>query len=442
MADTPSTLPTDTDAAAEPISPPSLTNRSALLIVFLVVFIDLLGFGIVLPLLPRYARDFLPPDTPKFLGGLTIGLLYSSFSAMQFLFAPLWGRVSDRVGRRPILLLGLLGSVVFYGLFAYASMLESPETRTLGLILLFVSRIGAGIAGATIATAAAVIADSTTPEGRSRGMALIGVAFGIGFTVGPLLAFGAVFTQHEARWAPGVLASSLSFLALVLGLVLLPETRQPGRRVPHRGWLDWHSLLATLRTPTVGLLVITFFLATFGFANFEATLSLLTKEAFDYGEADNFLVFAFVGATLMVAQGLLYRRLANRVSELTFIRIGVLLMLLGLANLGGVAALSTNPELLPRSVAFYWFLAALAVAVTGFAFLNPSVQSLISRRSDPAKQGEALGVNQSASALARILGPAIGLSLFTLTATHVLPYLVASGLLAVVLALTPRLRSG
>src|SRR5262249_3390317 len=155
----------------------------------LVVFIDLLGFGIVLPLLPLYATEILSPLFPgddsgaRSLRGLVLGLLMASFSLMQFFFAPFWGRISDRIGRRPILLLGLAGSVVFYALFGVAAIVGGAA----GLLLLFAARIGAGIAGATIATAQAVIADSTPPEKRAHGMAMIGAAFGIGFTFGPLL---------------------------------------------------------------------------------------------------------------------------------------------------------------------------------------------------------------------------------------------------------------
>ena len=140
--------------------------------------IDLLGFGVVLPLLPRYGERLEA-------GPATVGMLMASFSAMQFLFTPVWGRLSDRVGRRPILILGLAGSVVFYALFGYASRIAS-------LWLMFVSRMGAGISGATIATAQAYIADSTPPERRGKGMALIGAAFGIGFTFGPLLGAAAL----------------------------------------------------------------------------------------------------------------------------------------------------------------------------------------------------------------------------------------------------------
>src|SRR5262245_12281029 len=161
------------------------------MIIFITVFIDLLGFGIVLPLLPRYAKHF---NT----SGPTLGLLMASFSAMQFLFAPIWGRISDRVGMRPILVLGLAGSAIFYALFGYATSLGA-QGELLGLSVvpwLFICRIGAGIAGATIPTAQAYIADVTGPEERAKGMALIGAAFGIGFTFGPLL--GAAFLPREA----------------------------------------------------------------------------------------------------------------------------------------------------------------------------------------------------------------------------------------------------
>src|SRR5438132_1434804 len=157
-------------ASGEALAPiDERARKAALFTVFLVVFIDLLGFGIVLPLLPLYAKDLLEPimpgDSQRELRGLTLGLLMSSFSAMQFLFAPIWGRISDRIGRRPILLLGLGGSVVFYALFGYASDLPL-SSAALALTLLFVARLGQGTSGATISTAQAVIADCTPPEKR------------------------------------------------------------------------------------------------------------------------------------------------------------------------------------------------------------------------------------------------------------------------------------
>jgi MFS family permease len=432
-------------------------RRSALLIVFLVVFIDLLGFGIVLPLLPLYADDLLEPlfpgDAQRMLRGGILGILMASFSLMQFLFAPVWGRVSDRVGRRPILLLGLAGSVVFYTLFGIASELGAVGWLALGLVLLFVARLGAGVAGATISTAQAVIADCTPPDRRARGMALIGAAFGIGFTFGPLIGFGSLFLPFAG--APGFLAAFLSLIAFGLGLVLLPETLQTGRTITglRRNWFDWRSLGNVLRTPSVGLLVVTFFLATFAFGGLESTLALvnkllltgevekgmeLSKEAARTTERSNFLVFAYVGLVLMLIQGLVYRRLVPRVGEVRFLRAGTVLMAVGLA--GAVVVLLVRPYLEDRTTLFTLALLVMTVAVIGFAFLTPSVQSLISRRSDPTKQGEVLGVNQSASALARILGPLVGVSLFFVLRSHILPYAFGACLLGVVMLLAMRIQ--
>src|SRR5207253_4086876 len=148
-------VPQDSISASPP-DPSAAPKKSALLIVFLVVFIDLFGFGIVLPLLPRYGREMIPGGEDSPWAGPILGLLMASFSAMQFIFAPVWGRISDRIGRRPVLLMGLASSVIFYALFGVASMIGSEGRQELGLVLLFVSRTGAGIAGATISTAQAV----------------------------------------------------------------------------------------------------------------------------------------------------------------------------------------------------------------------------------------------------------------------------------------------
>jgi MFS family permease len=415
--------------------------RAALLTVFLVVFIDLLGFGIVLPLLPRYANELLTPaGIPVQLHGLTVGAILAVFSLMQFVFAPVWGRVSDRVGRKPILILGLAGSVVFYALFGYASSLMRPGEETipadqarLALWLMFASRIGAGIAGATIATAQAVIADCTAPEKRAHGMALIGAAFGIGFTFGPLLAgLGLIVVPDRPEFA-GYAAAALSLVAWLIGVWKMPETRRPDSLSPRRNWLDIRGLGSTLRTPTVGVLVLTFFLATFGFAKFEATLSLLTRD-FGYTDQENFWIFAYVGFVLMFTQGFLYRRLKNKYHEISLIRLGVAFMFIGLVGLAAVALGSESPA---RQAGFF---IALACGVVGFAFLTPSIQALISRRSDPNRQGEVLGVNQSFSALARILGPIAGSVLFFAHSSHVLPYLSSAVLLVVVLGLLTKLR--
>jgi MFS transporter, DHA1 family, tetracycline resistance protein len=430
-------------------APPSRSGKSALAIVFLVVFIDLLGFGIVIPLLPRYGDRYVKALLPSAAeagsesraAGAVLGLLMASFSAMQFVFAPIWGRISDRIGRRPILLVGLTGSVLFYLLFGYAS--DLPETwAALALTLLFVSRIGAGVAGATIATAQAVIADCTTPERRKHGMALIGAAFGIGFTFGPLVGFASLYWFPEHHGAIGYSAAALSLIALLLGIVLLPETRHFEEAPPlQRRWLDWRAARDVLSQPALAPVVLVFFLATLGFGGFEPTLALLIKDSLGLDERDSFLIFAYVGFVLVMTQGFLYRRLANRLSEVTFMAMGLLLMALGLVLLGGVTWLASHQSAAWQTL-LVLMLASMTLAVVGFAFLTPSAQALVSRRSDPAKQGEILGVNQSAASLARILGPIFGLSLYKLTPSHLLPYLFGAGLLLIMLPLLPRIGRG
>jgi len=448
------THPPDKAELAGPLPAPGKASHAAMMIVFLVVFIDLLGFGIVLPLLPRYGKRFLAGDwlfqswnNQALVTGLVLGVLMSSFSAMQFIFAPIWGRISDVVGRKPILLLGLAGSVLFYGLFGVASELGGSDHPEVALLLLLAARIGQGIFGATIATAQAVIADCTTPEKRSRGMALIGAAFGIGFTFGPLVGAGSLAIRDHLG-APGFAAAGLSLLALILGIFLLPETLRPGgEAVAHRRLLNWHALRGALVTPGVGLLIIMFFLATFAFANFEATLSLLTQiPALDLPEQSNFYVFAYIGFMLMLAQGGFYQMLARRgVTEITFITLGLVFLLLGMGGLCGFALAAQQPEIFGVAgfdfgTLLAWLLLAVGVAVLGFAFLTPSIQALISRRSDPTRQGEILGVNQSAAALSRILGPVVGLALYHVLPSHALPFAVAAGLLALVLVLIPRVK--
>ena len=356
-----------------------------------------------------------------------IGVLFSVFSVMQFVFSPVWGRISDRIGRRPVLLISLMGSVVFYALYGLAVSLPL-EQGALAIGLLLLSRIGAGVAGASVGTAAAVIADCTPPEKRAKGMALIGIAFGAGFTLGPLIAYFGLALFAREPWGVGALASILSLAALVIAVAIFKETRNPA----HRAGKEFFSVsrtLEVLRMPTVGALVLVYFLAIFAFANFEATLARVTQDAFAMSDNDNFLVFAFVGGVLMFAGGA-YRGLVKRRTEMKMLGIGVGLMILGLAGVGLVAYLAYSAHAsgagVPVSQLKVGFYFAISVSVVGFAFTNPSVSALVSKRADPSRQGEVLGVNQAFASLGRILGPFLGSVLFDVHASRTLPFLAPS----------------
>lgn len=417
--------PAETDPAEDIAAPNNGSaprgepGKGSLLVVFLTVFIDLLGFGLVLPLLPIYAQEFGVDAS-----GQTLGLLMASFSAMQFMFAPWWGKLSDRIGRRPVLMVGLAGSTVFYGLFAYATSARS-------LPMLFLTRIGAGIAGATIPTAQAYIADSTTLEKRSKGMALVGAAFGLGFTFGPLLgSLAAYLGKGDPGIWPGIVAASLSAAAFSLAAWRLPESLPPEVRgrasLPARRWIDGEAWRRALSLPSVGLLILASFVCVFSFANFESTLSLLlfgdekriSDSPFSFDFQGICYTFAYIGFTLSLAQGFLGRRLAGRFSEGTLAAAGAAMQIGGFLIMAQ-AATNGSTGLLFGSV---------TIVVCGFSLLTPSLNSLISRRADPAQQGSTLGVAQSANSLARIVGPWMGITL--LKRETIAPYLTASGLMA------------
>jgi MFS family permease len=452
MQDTSPTRTTTHETTEAPGTTPARSNRSALLIVFLVVFIDLLGFGIVLPVLPVIGDEYVgaildggrsnEQDGKNPLSGAIDGALMAMFSLMQFIFAPIWGRVSDRVGRRPILLLGLAGSVVFYGLFGYACTLPKDMAAT-ALVLLFAARIGAGVCGATIATAQAVIADCTPPDKRKHGMALIGAAFGIGFTFGPLIGALAQVLFPEHREAIGLSAAVLSLAALLLGVRLLPETRQFDQASPvNRKWLDVRALRQALASPAIGPVMLTFFLATVGFASFEATLALFLQDTLKFAKKYSYLMFAYIGLVLVLTQGYFYRRAARKLAEPTLMLIGIVCMALGLAGLCVVTLTAGEDDSSGYAMVVTLVFVALACAVFGFAFLTPSAQALISRRTSADRQGEILGVNQSAAALARILGPLGGLMLFKVPGPPVWPYVFGAALLLLMVPMMPRIRRG
>jgi Na+/melibiose symporter-like transporter len=349
---------------------------------------------------------------------------------MQFIFSPLWGRLSDRLGRRPVLLMSLAGSTFFYACFGVASLLES-------LTWMFLSRIGAGIAAATIPTAQAYIADVTPPEKRARGMAMIGAAFGLGFTLGPLIGAAAIFLSRDqsgvSPW-PGFAAAILSGTALLVAWFKLPESLRADELPETRRHFDLGALRDILAIPSVGLLLLTSFAAVFSLANFESTLSFTIREEIKHVanampdwmvQMRLMLVFAYIGVIQCLVQGVLVRRLANHWKEAVLATVGSLL------SIGGFVMLAVLEGGSRGGVG--WLMVATAVEVSGIAFLFPAISSLISRRSDPAKQGGILGAGESVGSIARIAGFGAGVPLYFLNRR--LPFETAAVLMAVALVL-------
>lgn len=345
---------------------------SPLVVIFVTVFIDLLGFGIIIPLLPFYAQHFGA-------SAMVVGLLATSFSAMQFLFAPIWGRLSDVVGRRPIILAGLIGSAASYLAFGLAD----------SLAMLFAARILAGIAGANIPTAQAFIADSTTPENRARGMGMIGAAFGLGFIFGP--AIGG-FLSHWGYSAPAYFAAALSLANFTAALVFLPESLPPERRgtAARPGRLEAFRLAMT--RPRLPLVLTVSFIVMTAFASFESMFALFAEARFGYGATTIGYLFAWVGIVLAVVQGVLVGRVVPLVGEHRLVPAAILLMAIALLGHG---LAPTVPALM----------AAMGLLAVGMGFNSPSMLSVVSRLADPADQGGTLGVSQSLASLARIVGP-------------------------------------
>ena len=346
-------------------------NASPLIIVFVTVFIDLLGFGIIIPLLPFYAETFGAT-------AFTVAMLATSFSLMQFIFAPIWGRWSDRIGRRPIILMGLFGSFLAYLAFGLAS----------SLTLLFIARIFAGIAGANIPTAQAVIADVTTPENRAKGMGLIGAAFGLGFIFGP--AIGGFLSRYGYA-TPAFFASGLSLVNFCAAWFLLPETLKPEHRATERlSRLD--ALRRALARPHLPLLLLVSFLVVGSFSGYETTFALFAERTFSFHASTISYLFAFVGIILVIVQGFLVKRAVKLIGEHHIVPIS-----LGLVSVGLL--------MIPASHTLSVLLAAQAVLAIGLGFNNPSLVSLISQYSAAEDQGGILGLTQSLGSLGRIIGP-------------------------------------
>ena len=397
----------ETDSEQEKLSEDRSKNfgMKPLLLVFLTVFIDLVGFGLIIPVLPTYARELHASDT-------TVGFLMASYSAMQFLFTPFWGRLSDRVGRRPILLVSLFASCVGYMVWGFSS----------SLIMLFVARMIAGAGNANIAVAQAYVSDVTALENRARGMGMVGAAFGLGFVLGP--AIGGVCAGFGLSMI-GFVAAAFSFVDFVLTFFFLPEPQNRTRAASERFGNGPGFYLDTVQDPSLRVSLAIFFIATFAFANMETTLVLLTHDQFKFGTNMNSWMFTYIGVLIVMVQGGLIHRLNKKFGEKRLIACGLALSALGLM----LTPATTNIVVLGLALAF------LAI---GSGVNNPSNQSMLSKLAQTDRVGGVLGVGQSLATLGRIAGPIVGASSYQHLG-YSSPYWIGTVAMVVALALSFKL---
>jgi DHA1 family tetracycline resistance protein-like MFS transporter len=329
------------------------------------VALDLIGFGIIVPILGRYAERFGA-------SGLTVGLLFASYSLAQLLFAPLLGRLSDRIGRKPVIVISLIGTAV-----------GSFVTGAAGVLwLLFAGRIVDGASGGSLSVAQAAVADLAPEEDRPGLIGMLGAAFGVGFVLGPAIGgLAALGGPHVPFYVAGVLAS----INAIAAIVRLPETRLPHDRVSHRG-------LHTPPSPILRHLAVIGFITVIAFTAFEATFSLFGDRRFGLTEASSAAVFLGVGLVLVAIQGGAYGRLVERFGTRRLFEVGLALLIAGLAV---------------TSVAKVWpvLILALLLLAIGQGVASPSITSLVTQHAPPERRGEALGFQQSSSAVGRVLGP-------------------------------------
>ena len=358
--------------------PGSQPAASARLILFITVFIDLLGFGIVIPYLPMFASLM----GISFVG---IGVIMAVYSLAQFIFAPILGRLSDRIGRRPVIMLGLLGSSIGYLIYGFAG----------SFIGLFLSRAVHGACAATISTAQAYIADTTDESNRARGMGMIGAAFGLGFVLGP--AIGGLLGQNNLR-VPAFFAAALTFANLLFAAMRLPESHQPDpdARIDFSVVLDpIRDLPTQLFTHHLSRLFSVAFLTTFAIAAFETTFAVMIHRAYGYGPRGVAILLTFAGLVQALAQGYLLGKVVKRFGEQGLLQVGIITFAIGLAPLANMP----TPAML---------LLAMGLLSLGYGFASPTIASIISKLARSDLEGEALGINQSATSMARILGPLAG----------------------------------
>lgn len=368
-------------------------KRSPLIVIFTTVFIDLIGFGIVIPVLPFYAEGTMFNATPRM-----VGLLFASYSIMQLIFSPVLGGLSDKHGRRPVLLLSIIGTGIGFLVLGFAKT----------IFMLFVGRILDGITGGNISTAQAYIADITTTENRAKGMGLIGAAFGLGFIFGPAL--GGILSQWGIH-VPFVFAAVLCFVNAVLLYFTLPETVTPDHPAKNRaaGGRSLRHVLNSFKQPRLAFVLIIYFLFIVAFSIMTTSFSLYTMFRFGYDATHTGYLFAYVGLIAVIIQGGLIGRLVKRFGELPLVIFGALCF---------AVSLFAVPFVGPAAGGLAALLVGGGVFSMGNSLATPALTSLASKSVGPAEQGVVLGVTQSVASLARAVGPFLAAVLINSSVAH------------------------
>jgi len=353
-------------------------QKRALFVVFLVVFLDLLGVGILVPVTPFLVRPFSTD-------ALTVGLLGFSFSAAQFLASPILGVLSDRYGRRPVLLASIVGTGIGYLMFGWAG----------SLLVMYLSRVIDGITGGNIATAQACIADISAPEDRAKNFGLVGAAFGLGFIIGP--AMGGAFSKISLS-APAFAAAGMSLITFVFAWFMLPESLPPEKRTktpfaaaelnPIRQIVGAFGR-THLRTLLFGAVSVNLAMAAL-----QSNFGVFALEVFQVGPGRAAAIFAAIGITGAITQGVIIRRISGKIAEFSIALTGVLLATAGYA---GIALAQKEVQLFPTCM----------LIAAGMGLVGPSVVGLLSKRVSSQEQGSIMGITQSAASLTRTVGPVI-----------------------------------
>lgn len=383
------------------------SRKPSLIPIFLIVFVGLLGFGIIIPLLPLYAKYF--GASP-----LTAGVLLATYSLLQLIATPYLGALSDRIGRRPVLIVSQIGTVLAFVLLGVANSLP----------LLFLARMLDGVSGGNISTAQAYISDVVEEKNRAKAFALIGVAFGLGFILGPVI--GGVLSDGNNFYRPAFVAAAISLVSLLLTIFWLPESLPPDKRNQQRqpSIIDIQGLRQAWRTEQLGLLLVIFFVFTLVQASFESIFSYFGNLRFGFGPREVGYLLGYVGVLGVLVQGGGIGPLVRRFGERRVLQLGLALSAIGFVLSGLTGQLGL-------------LLVALAPVSFGLGVATPTTNSLIARESPPTERGRVLGISQSMSALARVVGPLVGY--VALEAAEWLPFMLAALLSLIACGLALRL---